>query len=75
MAETFSCTEAFRASYFSNTWENIFDTFVSRMDSTAASTNTATRNTSEIRALMKKHMNSELMSVSGARTAMRMHMP
>ena len=75
MAETFSCTEAFRASYFSNTWEKSLDTLRSRMDSTRASATTATRNTREIRALMKKHMNMEQISVSGARTAMRMHMP
>ncbi len=71
MALTFSCTLAFRSSYLRNTWSKMRVVRSMIKTSAAASTTMAARKIRLSRTLMKKHMNIEQTSISGARTAMR----
>ena len=71
MAETFSCTLAFRLSYLRNTSLKIGVARSMMKIRPAASTTMAARKMRLSFVLMKKHINILQMSISGARTAMR----
>ena len=73
MAEMFSCTEAFRSSYLRKVSLNSFIALRTMRLSTTASTAIAPTKIRLSSRLMTKHITMELMSVIGARTAMRMH--
>ena len=69
MADTFSCTLAFKSSYLRNTTSKIFVVHFTMRASTQPSTMMAVTNTRLNLALVAKHMAMLHSSMKGARTA------
>ena len=72
IADTFSCTLALSASYLVNTTLNVVMAFIMIIIKANASTAIATRKIVLRSGLITKHIITEIVSISGGRTAIRM---